>query len=384
MLIDLRHLLRNLRRSPASAAAAVLTLSLTLGAGTAIFAVVDAVLLTPPPFTDPDALVTLGEVLPGDPASARRAVRYATLEAWRERAGSLAVMEGADGTHLTLTELGAADRVHVTGVTPGFLPLLGVAPALGRMFEANDLSQPVVILTDAFWRAKLAADPAAIGRQIVLGGRPHTIVGVLPKGFAFALDRSDVWRPLQLPPPNPEDPAARAGFRVLVVARLASNVTPKELAAMLDEVSRRSSPPAQVVATRIATAIAGGSTRTLGLLAGAAALAFLIAFANLAGLLLVRSIDRRRELAVRTALGARRSEIARQLVLEAAALVAVGILGGVLLALWLTPAVGRVALEQFGAVANREVAVSWRVIAVVAMVAAACAGVSGLLPAFVA
>ena len=114
MLIDLRHLLRNLRRSPTSAAAAVLTLSLTLGAGTAIFAVVDAVLLTPPPFTDPDALVTLGEVLPGDPASARRQVRYDTLEAWRERAGSLAAMEGADGTHLTLTGLGAADRVHIT------------------------------------------------------------------------------------------------------------------------------------------------------------------------------------------------------------------------------------------------------------------------------
>ena len=89
MLIDLRHLVRNLRRSPASAAAAVLTLSLTLGAGASIFAVVDAVLLTPPPFADPDALVTLGEILPGEPASAPRSVRYGTVEAWRERAGSL-------------------------------------------------------------------------------------------------------------------------------------------------------------------------------------------------------------------------------------------------------------------------------------------------------
>ena len=175
--------------------------------------------------------------------------------------------------------------------------------------------------------AKLAADPGAIGRQIVLGGRPHTIVGILPEQFVFALDRSDVWRPLQLPPPDPADPAARAGFRVLVVARLARNVSPKDLAAVLDDVSRRSSPPAQVVATGMATAIARGSTRTLGLLAGAAALAFLIAFANLAGLLLVRSIDRRRELAVRTALGARPSEIARQLVLEAETLVAIGIAG---------------------------------------------------------
>ena len=384
MLMDLRHLLRNLRRSPASAVAAALTLSLTLGAGASIFAVVDAVLLTPPPFADPDALIGLGEILPGEAASASRSVRYGTLEAWRERAGSLAAMEAYDPTNLTLTELGAAEGVSATDVTPGLLALLGVAPSRGRTFEDSDVGQPLAIVSDAFWRGKLAADPGVIGRQIVLGGRAHTIVGVLPDRFVFALDRSEIWRPLQLPPPDPADPAARAGFRVLVVARLARNVSSKELAAMLDDVSRRSSPPAQVVATPIATAIARGSTGTLGLLLGAAALAFLIAFANLAGLLLVRSIDRRRELAVRTALGARPFEIARQLVLEAATLVVIGIAGGVLLALWLTPAVARLALEQFGNVANREVAVSWRVVGVVATVAAACAGLSGLLPAFVA
>jgi len=384
MLIDLRHLLRNLRRSPASAAAAVLTLSLTIGAGTAIFAVVDAVLLTPPPFADPDALVTVGEVLPDDRAAAPRTVRYATFEAWRERAKALAAIEGYDPTNLTLTELGAAEGLSATDVTPGFLTLLGFAPARGRTFEANDVGQPLALVSDTFWRTKLASDPGAIGRQIVLGGRPHTIVGILPAGFAFALDRSDVWRPLQLPPPDPADPAARAGFRVQVVARLASHASPTELAAALDDVSRQSTPPAQTVVTGMATAIARGSTRTLGLLAGAAALALLIAFANLAGLLLVRSIDRRRALAVRTALGARRSEIARQLVLEAETLVAIGILGGVLLALWLTPAVGRLALEQFGNVANRDVAVSWRVIGVVAIVAAACAALCGWLPAFVA
>jgi putative ABC transport system permease protein len=381
MLVDLRHLSRNLRRSPASAAAAVLTLSLTLGAGTAIFAVVDAVLLTPPPFTDPDALVNVGEILPAEPASAPRSVSYATFEAWRERAAALAAMQASDGTHLTLTELGAAERVHVTDVTPGFLSLLGVAPARGRMFEANDLSQPVVILTHAFWRAKLAADPAAIGRHIVLGGRAHTIVGVMPEQFVYPLDQVDVWRPLPL---SPVDPAARAGYRVGVMARLARNVAPRDLTAALDDVSRRSSPPAQAVATGLGARLARGSTRTLGLLAGAAALALLIAFANVAGLLLVRSIDRRRELAVRTALGARPSEIARQLVLEAETLVALGIAGGVLLALWLTPVVGRLALEPFGDLANLEVAVSWRVIGAVALAAAACAGLCGLLPAFVA
>jgi putative ABC transport system permease protein len=380
MLIDLRHLLRNLRRSPASAAAAVLTLSLTLGAGASIFAVVDAVLLTPPPFADPDALVMLGEILPGEPAFAPRSVSYGTVEDWRERAESLAAIEGADGTQLTLTELGAAERLSVTDVTPGFLPLLGVAPARGRMFEADDLGQPVVILTHALWRTKLAADPAAIGRQIRLGGRAHTVVGVLPEQFVFPLDQVDLFRPLPLPP----DPEARAGYRVVVIARLAGNASSRDLTAALDEVSRRSSPPAQVVARPLAARIARGSTRTLGLLAGAAALALLIAFANLAGLLLVRSVDRRRELAVRTALGARPSEIARQLLLEAETLVVIGIAGGVLLALWITPVVSRLILEPFGDLANRDVAMSWRVIAVVAMVAAACAGLCGLLPASVA
>jgi predicted permease len=349
-----------------------LTLSLTLGVGAAIFSVVDAVLLTPPPFTDPDALVTLGEIQPGESVSAFRSVRYSTVTAWRERAGSLAVIEASNGTHLVLTELGAAERLHVTEVTPGFLPLLGIAPARGRMFEASDLGQPVVILTNTLWRTKLAADPEAIGRQILLGGRAHTVIGVLPEQFAFTLDQVDVFRPL----------ASLAADPVVgVMARLARNVPSTDLTSALDEVGRRSSPPAQVVARPVAGRIARGSTRTLGLLAGAAALAFLIAFANLAGLLLLRSIDRRRELAVRTALGARRSEIARQLLLEAEALVVLGIAGGVLLALWLTPVVGRLALEPFGDLANREVAVSWRVIGVAALVAAACAGLCGLLSA---
>src|SRR5688500_4953296 len=126
MLSNLRHLARNLRRSPAGAAAAVLTLSLTLGAGASIFAVVDSVLLTPPPFADPDALVNLGEIVGDGPAAAPRPVTYATFVAWRERAGSLAAIEAVEGgTQLTLTDLGAAERVQVIGVTPGFLPLLG-------------------------------------------------------------------------------------------------------------------------------------------------------------------------------------------------------------------------------------------------------------------
>jgi predicted permease len=378
MLADLVHLSRNLRRSPASAIAAVLTLSLTLGACASIFAVIDAVLLTPPPFANPDALVTLGEAPRDEVASAPRAVSYLTFKAWRERAEPLAALEAMDATNLTLTGLGAAERVSANDVTPGFLTLLGVRPALGRGFELEDLGRPVAILSNSFWRAQLAADPGVIGREIVLGGRAHTIVGTLPEHFLFALNPSDVWRPLLIPP----DLEARGGVRVGVVARLAGNVSSRDLAAALDEVSRGSSPSAQVVVTGIARAITGNAGRALGLLAGAAALILLLAFANLAGLLIVRSMNRRRELAVRTALGARPSEIVRQLGLEAEILVAIGVVGGVLLAWWLTPAAGRLVMEQFGAVANREVRVSWRVISALTIVAAAAAGICGLIPAF--
>jgi putative ABC transport system permease protein len=380
MRIELVHLVRVLRRSPASATAAILTLALTLGAGASIFAVVDAVLLTPPPFDDPDRLVTAGETPRDAPTEAPRAIGYTTLEAWRDRARSLATIEAFDPTNLTLTGLGPAERMRATDVTSGLLALLGASPIMGRGFGPDDIGRPVVIVSAAFWNGQLNGDPHAIGREIVLGGERHTIVGVLPERFVFALDGSDIWRPLPATPAQ----AARAGLRVRTVARLAPNVSPQSLAIALDEVSRASTPPARAAVTRVASAIAGRSARPLGLLAAAAALAILIAFTNLAGLLIVRSIDRARELAVRSALGARRTDIARQLVLEAGAIVAAGTVAGVLLAFWLTPEVERLAVQELGGIANREVAVSWRVIGAVSMLAAACACVCGLLPAVIA
>ena len=380
MLIDILHLVRSLRRSPASAVAAILTLSLALGAGASIFAVVDAVLLAPPPFNDPAALVTVGEIPVDRSADAPRAVSYATFEAWRERSGPLAALEAFDGTNLTMTGLGPAERLSANDVTPGFLTLLGVKPALGRAFEAEDTGNPVVILSHAFWRGTLAGDPAVIGRSLVLGGRAHTIVGVLPEQFLFELSGSDLWRRL----PVLSDQAARASRRVSVVGRLAAGASAASLEAALDDVSRTSSPPASVRATSIAVAISGDATGTLGLLALAAALAASIAFANFSGLLLVRLIDRRRELAVRTALGAGRFEIVKQLLLESEALVVVGTVGGMALAAWMTPAVARLALGQFGAVAHRSVPVGWQVTAVVAAAAAVCALIAALPPALLA
>ena len=291
MLLDILHLFRTLRRSPASAAAAVLTLTLTLGAGAAIFAVVDAVLLTPPPFTDPESLVLLGEQPIADPSAEPRNVTYATFEAWRERARSLATLEASDGTNFTLTGFGAPERVNATYVTPGLLPLLGVTPARGRLFDADDVTQRLVIVSDRFWRGKLGGDSDVIGRGVVLGGQTYTIVGVMSPQFRSIFDR-DFW----IPSPTSPAQAIRGGQRVGVTARLAPSATPDALAAALNDVSRESVPPARVQVRTMATAVTGGASRPLTVLAGAAALALALAFTNLAGLLIVRSIDRRREL----------------------------------------------------------------------------------------
>src|SRR4030095_2646705 len=146
----------------------ILTLSLTLGAGASIFSSVDAVVLTPPPFSRPDRLVTIGEVPLDDPAATPRTVRYATFEAWRERAGALARLVAIDGTNLTLTGLGPAERVTATNVTPDYLTLLGVTPALGRSFDDDDVARPVVIVSHRFWRGKLAGGRNVIGRGLVV------------------------------------------------------------------------------------------------------------------------------------------------------------------------------------------------------------------------
>ena len=166
---------------------------------------------------------------------------------------------------MTLTGLGPAERVQVTDATPGLLPLLGVSPVLGRAFSADDAGLPMVLVSHTFWRTTLAADPRFVGRDLVLGGRPHTVVGVLPEGFVFAISGADIWRPLAFSASQ----STTDGVRVAVIARLTGPTTPSVLAGVLDTVSRASAPPARVVTTSVATAIAGDRTTTLTPLAGA-------------------------------------------------------------------------------------------------------------------
>jgi predicted permease len=378
MLLDLVHLFRHMRRWRVSALTAIVTLALTLGAAASIFVVVDVVLLTPPPFANPTELFNVGE-LPIDERAGTvpRRVTYPTFNAWRERAGALASFEAFEGTNLTLTGIGAAARLQVTDVTHGFFTLLGVPVAFGRTFTADDIGRPVAIVSHAFWEGTLDADPDVIGRNITLGKQPHTVVGVLPERFSFGGEPAPVWRPLNVTPQQ----AAGNGLRVFVMARLLRDTSPAQLASALDDVSLRSTPSAHVVVRDVVNAFRGDRTTTLALLAGAAAIAISIAFANLAGLLLVRSIERRRELALRTALGARPAEITRQLLLESGAIVALGAIGGILLAWWMTPVVANLALERVGGAARNDFTINWRVIGALVFVAIVCGCICGWLPA---
>ena len=242
MLVDLRHLMRNLRRSPASAAAAVLTLSLTLGAGASIFAVVDAVLLTPPPFTDPDALVTVGET---SDRRARGSAAGGELCHLRGLARACGIAGSdrslrhdkpdADGTRCG----GASERDRRHAGIPGApwrRPVAWSHVRSRRCRPASRDRQPRVLAR------KLAADPGVIGRQVVLGGQAHTIVGVLPEQFFFALNPSRCVAALAVIPARP------GGARRLPGARRGSSRPQRlsaDLEAALDDVSRRSSPPAR-------------------------------------------------------------------------------------------------------------------------------------------
>ena len=364
------------RHSRVTAAAAVLILSLTLGAGAAILALVDAVLLTPPPFADPRSLVVLSEAPVDDAGEARRAV-YSTFEVWRDRAGAMASLEAVDGANLTLTGLGPAERVSANDVTPGFLRQLGVAPSLGRTFEPADAGQAIVIVSDRIWREKLNGDPNVIGRSVVLGGVSHTIIGVLPKPSRFDPTAADFWRPI----PFAITPSFRSSYRVSVYARLSPQASAASLGAALDQVSRRSSPPSRVVVTPIHRVATDAARGTLGVLSAAAGIAVLMAFVNIGGLLVIRSIDRQRELAIRSALGARPSVIARQMLVETQTLVAIGIAGGSLLALWITAPLARLTLAQLAGTSPMEVEVSWRVMAAVAIAASLGGALCTLPPA---
>ena len=315
------------RRHVPLAAAVLATSTLGIGAATAVYAVVEAVVVRALPVRDPERLVWMWNA-----RVERDRAPFSALDLADYRAQNT-VLEGlAPFTNWTanLTGVGDAERLEGVRVDPSFFDVLGVAPAIGRNLSDGDAQAQVAVLTDRLWRRRFGADPAIVGQQVSLNSAAHTVVGVLPAGFVFPFRDAEIAVPLSVDT-DPRRPDRGAGF-LRVVARMKTGVTISTAKANLDTIGarlRRDYPDANakklgVNLYPLDREIVGDARALLLTLLGAVVVLLLVACANIASLLLVAFASRRRELSVRTALGATRRQIGVQLLGEVAVVVATG------------------------------------------------------------
>jgi putative ABC transport system permease protein len=322
---------RQLRTSPGFAVAAVLTLALGIGATTAIFSTVHAVLLRPLPYPSPERLVRVWETAPD--GATRNVVSSGNYLDWRERATSFAAIGAHSWTFgMTLTGVDQPIRLQVARIAPSALRALGTVPLRGRPFteeEGEDGAAPVALLSHRLWRERFAGDPGVIGSSITLDTQPHTIVGVMPPGFDYPAPEADLWRPL---PFGADDAEERRSHQWTVVARLADGVTIEAARAEMDAIAAgiTSEHPGYMTGWGVnvmplRTDLVGEVRALLWVLMGVVGVVLLLTCVNLANLLLARATAREREIAVRGALGAGRRRLVRQHLVESLLL---GVLGG--------------------------------------------------------
>ena len=332
---DSRHGLRTLRKSPAFTAAAAATLALAIGANTAMFSVLNAVLLRPLPYRAPEQLAMLWTE---DPTQNLREGRSAlwSVEQWRSQSQSFADMATFDSVSMTLAADDGAEQIVGASISPNLLPLLGIQPALGRSFSADEAEQQqrLVLISHRFWQSRFGGSHDALGATLMLNGVPHQIVGILPADFEIAMLAADVW----VAHASRQD--ARGPDTWFVVGRLRPAATFDQAQEEMSTVARRLNDqlPANernrgvTVVPLTLYMVAPQSRLALWILGGAVFCVFLIAAANVTSLSLARNVARAREIAVRAALGASAGRIVRQLLTESVLLAAVSGLIGTLLA----------------------------------------------------
>jgi putative ABC transport system permease protein len=399
MISDLRFALRQLAKAPGFAATAILTLALGIGACTAMFSIVHAVLLKPLPFQAPERLVWIENVFGGGLSG--RTTRADVFNGWRERNKSLEALAAyfafSDYGRQTMTGSGTPERLRGVGVSDNFFPTLGVRLLHGRNFTAEEcvwlgadglvLKSTAVILSHAYWQRRFAGDPSVVGRTVTLNNNPTTIVGVLPADFDFDAiftpgNEVEVVTPFPLTPET-----ARWGNTIFGIGRLRPGITVEQAQADLTVISaqlRKTTLPNQgnfgAIVKPLDEALRGKFRSAFAVLAAAVGCVLAIACVNLSNLLLARLNVRRQEFAVRVALGARRRHLVRQALTESLLLAAAGSLLGVPLAVWATH--GLANLATFGVPLLQNAAVNPLALAVTIGLTALAGLACGLLPAW--
>ena len=383
MWTDIRYALRTLRRFRLYALAASVTLALGIGAATAVFSVIDATLLRALPYRDPDRLVALSTDIASTATTQVLPPSQIELVTWRAST-SLEGLEAAELRTLALTGSGDPEVLDTSAITSGLFPLLGVAPAIGRLFSDAEERQDaaVVVLSHAIWQRRFNADPAVLGQTITLGGRPHTIIGVMPVDFRLVFDTSIAWTPL-----NPViDPARQNNRFMVAVARLRPEATQAQVQAELAALSAplaRQFPVghgnARPVVEGLQDSLFGARAPALRML-GVAALALLaLACANVANLTLNHLLVRQGELATRSLLGAGTMRIVRLLIAQTAVLAAIGGVVGVAIVAAVLPYL--LALYNAGGGTSVAFGIDWRVLAISGGTITGAAVLCTLLPA---
>ena len=339
MLNDLRYAFRMFRKSPGFTAVAIVTLALGIGANTAIFSVVNGVLLRPLPFPQPDRIMAIWQNDLAD-GVVKNTVSMPNFLDWHDQNGVFEAMATYQFGAVTIAGPSSPVRLRTATVSDGFFDVMSVAPAIGRAFRPDDHrpgAAPALILSRGAWQASFGSDPSIVGREVRLDGESATVVGVMPAGFTFP-HGVDAWRALVV---DRAKMPGRGMAWLQVVGRLKPDATLAGARAEMSAIAKRleqeypnANPGVGVTVLPLQEDEVGDVRPALLVLAGAVGFVLLIACGNIANLLLARGVARQREVALRSALGAGRGRVARQLLFENLLLAALGGLAGLLVGLW--------------------------------------------------